>query len=189
MIPTQLRVILATCDLAQADFARLIGVSPRAVSLWLSGAREMPGPAEAYLRLFQLLPKNLLRTELARLNARGTGMRDGMFGITYQGQAGAGTGILIFDSGRVYGTDEEGARYDGSYLFDEDTGHADVTVKLTFPPQVPSVFGITNQYEWSIDVRGQFDPKENSSHLQVTTSLNTPLQAQIKFLRALPDAA
>ena len=60
-------------------------------------------------------------------------MRDGMYRITFQGQQSAGMGMLVFESGRVYGTDTEGVRYDGEYLFDERTGFADVKIKVTFP--------------------------------------------------------
>src|SRR5580698_4156845 len=108
---TQLRTVLAEVGLDQADFARLLGVTPRAVNLWATGNRAIPGPTEAYLRLFQLLPTNLRQIEFARLKKRGTGMRDGMFGIAFKGQHGEGVGLLVFDQGRAYGTDSEGARY------------------------------------------------------------------------------
>ena len=116
-------------------------------------------------------------------------MRDGMFGITFQGQQGAGMGVLIFDNGRVYGTDTEGVRYDGEYLFDETTGLVSVKVKITFPPNVKAVFGISNPYEWAFDVTTSFNPKQNSGPLAVKTSLGKPINAQYVFLRSLPEAA
>ena len=79
-------------------------------------------------------------------------MRDGMYGIKFQSRQGAGMGLLILDNGRVYGTDTEGVRYDGEYLFDENTGFADVKAKVTFPPNVKAVFGVSNPYEWSFDI-------------------------------------
>lgn len=181
--------LLAKMELAQSDFARLVGVTPRAVNLWATNGRAIPGPAEAYLRLFQLLPTNLRQIELARLKERGISMRDGMFGITFQGQVSAGLGVLVFDAGRVYGTDSEGARYDGEYVFHEDASRADVVVKVTFPPNVATVFGISNPYEWAIDVSTSFNPKQNAGPLDVKTSLGRPIAAQFKYLRALPDAA
>ena len=116
-------------------------------------------------------------------------MRDGMFGISFQGQQGAGMGVLVFDNGRVYGTDTEGVRYDGEYIFNEGTGLADVKVKITFPPNVKAVFGISNPYEWAFDVTTTFNPKQNSGPLAVKTSLGQPINAQYQFLRNLPDAA
>jgi hypothetical protein len=59
-------------------------------------------------------------------------------------------GVLIFDAGQ----------YDGEYVFHENTGVADIIVKVTFPPSVVSVFGISNPYEWAIDVSSSFNPKQ-----------------------------
>lgn len=185
----ELSQTLTQCAIRQADFARLISVTSRAVSLWLSGEREIPGPAEAYLRLFQSLPENLRRIELARLKEGGTKMRDGMFGITFQGHFGAGMGILVFDSGKVYGTDREGARYDGSYIYREEAERVDVILKVTFPPNGNTVLGITNPYEWAIDITAAFNPKRNSGSIEVQTSLHETLTAQYKYLRPLPEAA
>ena len=116
-------------------------------------------------------------------------MRDGMYGISFQGQQGVGMGVLIFYSGRVYGTDTQGVRYDGEYLYNETTGMADVKVKVTFPPNVRAVFGIANPYEWAFDVTTSFNPKQNSGPLSVKTSVGQPINAQFVFLRTLPEAA
>jgi hypothetical protein len=189
MIGNELRSILAELGVTQADFARLIAVTPRAVALWTNGERPVPGPVEGYLRLLRLLPQNLRQVELSRLLRKGSAMRDGMFGVTFQGRQGAGMGLLIFDNGRVYGTDTQGVRYDGEYIFNETTGLADVKVKITFPPNVKAVFGISNPYEWAFDVTTTFDPRSNSGALAVQTSLGQPVNAQYVFLRSLPEAA
>lgn len=185
----ELRAFLAELELSQADFARLVGVTPRAVTLWMSGERSVPGPAAAYIRAFRLLPPNLRQAELSQLKEPGTGMRDGMFGISFQGQHGAGMGVLVFDTGKIYGADAEGARYDGEYVFNEITSKADVRLKVTFPPNVVAVFGISNPYEWAIYVTTSFDPKVDSGQLDVKPSIGQPLTAQYFYLRALPDAA
>jgi len=112
-----------------------------------------------------------------------------MFGITFQGQHGTGMGVLIFDSGKVYGADEAGVRYDGGYTFDEDRSLAAVTIKVTFPPNVRAVQGISNPYEWSIDVAATFNPRQDSGPLALKTSLGKPLSARFVFLRSLPEAA
>ena len=80
MTSDELKLVLQEIDVSQANFARLVGVTSRAVSLWSNDARAIPGPAEAYLRLFRLLPTNLRQIELSRLNERGMGMRDGSLG-------------------------------------------------------------------------------------------------------------
>ena len=184
-----LRTSLADLGISQVDFARLVGVTTRAVAMWMSDERPVPGPVEGYLRLLQLLPPNLRQTEFNRLKQKGTQMRDGMYGISFQGQQGVGMGVLIFDSGRVYGTDTQGVRYDGEYLYNETTGMADVKVKVTFPPNVRAVFGIANPYEWAFDVTTSFNPKQNSGPLSVKTSVGQPINAQFVFLRTLPEAA
>src|SRR6266478_4313578 len=188
MTGDDLRTILTELGITQADFARLIGVTPRAVTLWMAEERSIPGPAEAYVRLLRLLPPNLRQVELNRLKQKGTAMRDGMFGITFQGQQGAGMGLLVFDNGRVYGTDTQGVRYDGGYIFNELTDLTNVTVKITFPPNVKSVIGISNPYEWSFEGTTAFNPKLNSGNLVVQTSIGHPVNAQYVFLRSLPDA-
>jgi hypothetical protein len=189
MNSNNLKAILMELGITQADFARLIGVTSRAVALWMADERAIPGPVEAYVRLLQLLPPNLRQVELNRLKQKGTGMRDGMFGITFQGQQGIGMGVLIFDNGRVYGTDTQGVRYDGEYLFNESSGLADVKIKVTFPPNVQAVFGISNPYEWAFDVTTIFNPNQNSGALSVKTSIGKPINAKYIFLRSLPEAA
>lgn len=189
MTGNELKRALAEISLSQADFARLVGVTSRAVALWMSEERSIPGPAEGYLRLFQVLPANLRQIELGRLKERGTPMRDGMYGITFQGRQSAGMGMLVFDAGRVYGTDTQGVKYDGEYIFNESTSRAEVKIKVTFPPNVVSVFGVSNPYEWAFDVTTSLDPKLNSGPLDVRTSIGQPLSAQYIYLRALPDAA
>jgi T3SS negative regulator,GrlR len=189
MTSNDMKTILRELDLTQTDFARLIGVTSRAVALWLAEERAIPGPVEAYVRLLRLLPLHLRQVEFSRLKQKGTGMRDGMFGITFQGHQGTGMGVLIFDQGRVYGTDTDGVRFDGAYIFHESSGLADVKVKITFPPHVKSVFGISNPYEWAFDVTTTFNPRQNAGTLEVHTSIGQSLEAQYVFLRSLPEAA
>src|SRR5579864_8328646 len=108
MRSNELKAILSDLEISQADLARLLGVTSRAVALWTAGERAIPGSADAYVRLLQRLPQNLRQVELNRLKEKGTGMRDGMFGVSFQGQDGAGMGLLVFEGGRIYGTDTEG---------------------------------------------------------------------------------
>jgi len=186
----ELKVAVKDLGLTPQDFARLAGVTPRAVSLWISGERAIPGPLEAYVRSLKLLPLNLRQVEFNRLKSEGSMMRDGMYGITFQSPAsggGAGLGVLVFDNGRVYGSDSEGVKYDGEYLYKEATGLADVKLKVTFPPNVRSVFGVQNPYEWAFDVTATIDPRRDSGNVQVRTSIGQAITAQFRFLRSLPE--
>jgi len=58
------RIALNSLGLSSPDFARLVGVTPRAVSLWLASQREVPGPVRAYARLLLSLPPPLRRAEI-----------------------------------------------------------------------------------------------------------------------------
>jgi hypothetical protein len=57
-------------------------------------------------------------------------------------------------------------------------------VKVTFLPNVRTVQGISNPYEWSIDVTTALDPRKNSAPLKLTTSIGMPLSARYVFLRS-----
>jgi len=188
MTQDELREALASLNIKQADFAQLVGVTPRAVTLWLSGERAIHGAVEAYLRLFLSLPVGQRQVELARLNERKTAMREGMYAIEFAGSADRGVGALIFEQGRVYGADEAGVRYDGTYVFDEGRNVAEVQVKVTYPPNVEAVFGVTNPYEWSIDVMASFNPRLNSGPVNVRTSIGQQVKANYRYLRPLPEA-
>jgi hypothetical protein len=183
----QLKSRLTDLRLSQADVARLLGVTSRAVALWVGNDRPIPGPVVAYLRVLSLLPSNLLQLELSQL--KGGFMRDGMYRVRFQSPSDSGDGVLVFDSGRVWGTDIGNARYDGEYLVNDHTGKADVRLKVTFPANGMSVFGIKNPYEWSIDVTTILDPQHTRGQLTVQTSLQQALTAQYEFMRPLPDAA
>jgi DNA-binding transcriptional regulator YiaG len=52
----ELRLALQEMEVSQAEFARLVDVSPSAISLWLGAERGIPGPTEAYVRLLRPLP-------------------------------------------------------------------------------------------------------------------------------------
>jgi transcriptional regulator with XRE-family HTH domain len=189
MLSSNLRLILGELGLAQTELARLIGVTPRAVSLWLKGDREIPGPVEAYLNLLAKLPIGIRQTELARIAGRSTPMREGMYGIEFNFQDRIGHGTLVFEGGRIYGADVGAARYDGDYAFNEGSGMVDVNLKVTFPPNGMSVFGIAHPYEWAIEVRTVIDPSKDAAPIKVTTNLGRGVDAQYHFLRDLPDAA
>ena len=56
MTAAELRAAVGKLDLSQAQLARLLDVTPRAINTWLSGTRPVPGPVAAYLRLFASTP-------------------------------------------------------------------------------------------------------------------------------------
>lgn len=183
-----LKQALTDLSLRQATLARLLGVTPRAVTLWLAGERSVPTPVASYLRLFKLLPPSLRQAELANAAGEGRRMREGMYGITFQSSEGEGVAVLVFENGRIYGADSRSVTYDGSYTFDPVAGLVDAVIKITFPPDVMSVFGVSNPYEWSFDVNTKFDPEPGSGNMEVKSSLGDEIDAQFIYLRKLPTA-
>lgn len=188
MTGSELRDTLAKLELSQSHFARLIDVTPRAVTLWLVGERSIPGPVEAYGRLLASVPLSVRQVELARLKERRTEMRDGMYGVGYASGADAGFGFIILDTGRAYGADPLGGKYDGDYIYNEKTGMAELHLKLTFPPNVKAVFGICNPYEWSVNVTAEIDPRFEKGNTRILTSFGKHIDAHYSYLRGLPEA-
>jgi transcriptional regulator with XRE-family HTH domain len=187
MLSDDLRAILGGIGITQAEFARLVGVTPRAVSLWMVGDRAIPGPVEAYARLLQTLTPAQRQVEIAKLTKRSTGMRDGMYGIEFSSTISRGLGVLILDNGRVYGADEAGVKYDGDYVFDEAKKLAELRLKVTYPPNVRAVFGVSHPYEWSIDLTTNFNPHADIGQVSLATPLGPRINANYRFLRALPE--
>lgn len=56
--------------LGSAEVARLLGVSVRAVAMWRSADRAVPGPVRAYFDLLGALPKRYVALELHKLRKR-----------------------------------------------------------------------------------------------------------------------
>lgn len=59
MTHNELREQLARHGLRQRDLADLLGVTPRAVSLWCCGQRAVPGPVVAWFALLELYKRSL----------------------------------------------------------------------------------------------------------------------------------
>jgi hypothetical protein len=94
-----------------------------------------------------------------------------MYGLEFRSKQGAGLGTLILENGRAYGADMFGVKFDGDYVYHEKSGLAQLRLKLTFPPNVEAVFGISNPYEWSVDVTTNLDPRKPVGRLQIATPL------------------
>jgi hypothetical protein len=188
MMSSDLKSVLDGLGLSQADFARLVGVTPRAVTLWMVGERAVPGPVEAYAHLLRALTPAQRQVELARLKQRRTAMRDGFYGVEYSSTHGQGTCVLVFDNGRAFGADLWGGKYDGEYLFDEGTKLAELHIKVTFPPNGMSVLGVSHPYEWAIDLTTHLNPLADEGQLTIQTPVGRNIKARYKFLRTLPES-
>ena len=59
-------------------------------------------------------------------------MKEGMYSITFRGQQGHGWGVLVFDSGKIWGADQARGMYDGDYEYNEQTQSIDATIQVKF---------------------------------------------------------
>ncbi len=141
-----LKRILERLGLKQTEFARLLDVSPRAVSLWATGAVALPGPVQAYLRLLQSVSPSLRTAEFARLSAPDL-LDDGLYSLSYGRSADgrgnrAGDALAVLRSGRIVGSDRWGGKFEGTYRFDTARKTNHVHVRLHVPPEGELVTGL-----------------------------------------------
>lgn len=189
MDKNQLRQVISDNELTQAEFSQLLGVTARTVTSWLSGERAVPNTVISYLRLFNILTPNLRQIELSILSERKLKMREGMYGISFQSSSSAGMGALVFENGKIYGADSSAVKFDGTYIYDAETKIVTAKLKVTYPPNVETIFGISNPYEWAIDVDAFFNPNADQGKIIVQTSIGDEVEASFKFLRAMPAEA
>jgi transcriptional regulator with XRE-family HTH domain len=141
MMSEELREALNDLDLSQVELALLLGVTSRAVALWLSDERSVPGPVGAYLRLLKSLPKSLQVQERARLKYKETDMFDGMYQLQLKGNAGATVVMLVIRKNQVFGSDGA-VNLDGTCEPSATKpGEAVLHLKITVPPNVALIMG------------------------------------------------
>lgn len=181
----QLIEALSALGLGKQGFARLLGVTVRAVNMWCAGDREIPGPGIAYLRLLQSLPRAMQAAEFAKLENNPMSY-DGLYYVDYAGQSGTGNVTLVFMDGIVFGHDG-GVQYDGTYAPSPNApGHMDLRLKLVVPPGVALVQGKPAQpaeYNFEINVRV---PARGQVPLRTETPYG-PIAFRISYLRPLPE--
>jgi hypothetical protein len=188
MSPSELRSAIASLAIAQSDLARLVDVTPRAISLWLSGERAVPGPMAAYLRLLLSLPQGQREAELARLGIGTPMLAEGFYKFCYWVDTGSrGEAMLVFEGGRIYGTDAGKSQYDGTYQANHETGKIDVRVRVELKAGEKSVAGPAQPFDWILEARGSLPPKAALGEVLFETNLGVPIMTSYELMRALPD--
>lgn len=133
-----LKRILCRLGLKQTEFARLLDVSPRTVSLWATGEVTLPGPVKAYLRMLQAAGPEVRASELGRLSAPRAAFEDGLYSLSYglaqPPAARSENALAMLRSGRIIGSDAGGGKFEGTYRFDSvrQTNHFHVWLRV--PP-------------------------------------------------------
>lgn len=126
-------------------------------------------------------------------------MRDGFYGIEIIQELNFGFGVLVFDNGRITGVDVGGACFDGSYTCQDASSLVDVTLTITIPANVESIFGTKLDRAWAFEVLARIDPGEQSGEIILRTPAGACLTARYRYMRPLtvsglgsspgPDAA
>jgi hypothetical protein len=142
-----LRGVLDALRLRQAEFARLLDVSTRTVSLWMAGSVALPGPVLAYLRLLKAAPDDMRDAEFARVRSQGRQLSEGVYNLQYgpSAQSGKSTGhaLAVLSCGRIAGADHWGGHFTGSYQFDAESQTSDVRLKVHVPPDGELITGFS----------------------------------------------
>ena len=145
MVAAELRSLLKPMQLGQNQLAALLGVTTRAVGMWVNGEREVPGPVAAYVNLLRSLPRSLFEKELNRLENEPE-LLDGMYLVEFAGADEFGVAMLVMKDGTVFGSDNGGVLYDGTYERTGVPGEVLMTLTLTVPAGVALVQGIDNKH-------------------------------------------
>jgi len=201
MTAAELRTTLESLDLRQHQAARLLGVTIRAVGMWINEEREIPGPVAAYFNLLMSLAAALRVKEFARIQENAE-VFDGMYLMELGSGPSAGIapvetglGVLVFQDGRIFGSDSH-VSYDGDYVPTGKRGEVTMRVRVSVPPgvNVPLVQGVMSGHDgFSFDVGPQNVALGSPSGAVVTvmTPMGAPdrraVTVRLTKLRNLPD--
>ncbi|MBA4130017.1 MAG: hypothetical protein C0519_01185 [Hyphomicrobium sp.] len=187
-----LKRVLDRLGLKQTDFARLLDVSPRTVSLWATGEVTLPGPVKAYLRMLQFADESRRTLEFARLVAKSPAVHDGLYSLRY-GPPGVplnpgekGDGIALLKAGRIVGSDAGGGKFEGSYRFDSARQTYHFRVWLRVPPEGQLMTGLeTGQAGALVEVVADLD-RPDPFATTVAHVEGRPLNLTLTYLGPLP---
>lgn len=195
MLNLSLKDLLERLGLKQSEFARLIEMSPRTVSLWATGESPLPGPVAAYLRVLQLLPTETRAEEFRRVQGRSKMIDEGLYNVEYRSPeqfglgptAASGSALAVLRNGKILGSDRWGAVFMGSYEFDPVSETNAVHLRLHIPPEGELITGFAAGPEGAIiEVAGQFERAAPVSRT-VADIAGQPLEVTMTYLGALPN--
>ncbi|MEO1543723.1 MAG: hypothetical protein AAFR75_06870 [Pseudomonadota bacterium] len=191
MSDVNLKRTLKAFGLKQSEFAQLVDVSLRTVSLWASGERPLPGPVQGYLRLLALLPSETRAREFQRLEGRNNMLDDGVYALDYRGESGGeaaiGDALAVLRNGRILGSDRWGGTFTGSYDFDAAEKSNTLHVRLAVPPGGLLVNGFSAGPDGAtVEIVGQFDRAAPVSKTSVVIG-GKPIDLQLTYIGPLPN--
>lgn len=112
-------------------------------------------------------------------------MVNGIYQITFRGEADWGMGLIVLNSNIITGADVGGALYDGGYQIDRDT--ITIDINLIVPPGVMLVQGTLPQpVQYTVPIRQSFPVSALTSGQPLRMELPPgPVNVIFKKLRAL----
>lgn len=184
-----LRGKITVWGLSQVEFARWLQVSTGAVTQWLAETRSIPGPVNAFIKLFESLPPSLQEREFSQFKKGNTEM-EGMYTVEFAGSGGNGSASLIFKDGLVYGFDGGRASYDGRCRPSEKPGMTIIEVSVKMPAGIPSVIrGLIHPFDWSVSAKAEIPNNAEKVTINVNTNMEEIIEATFTRMRDLPMAA
>ncbi|ULJ73324.1 helix-turn-helix transcriptional regulator [Rhizobium gallicum] len=186
MNKNELKNVMSALGLSPTSLAKLLDVTPRAISMWLTGERSIPGPAEAYLNLFSTLLPSQQELEIQKSEKEKLAMKDGLYQLEFSAHNGVGIGVLIFENGRIYGSDVGNGKWDGTYTMNPVTKQAELDIRVEMPAGEESVLGPAQRFSWNVDVKATMDPTKDVGVIIAQTNLGQA-QAKYKYMRSLPE--
>jgi len=118
-------------------------------------------------------------------------MLEGMYRLDFSGHAGRGVAALVLKDGTVFGADEAGVNYDGTYEPTGTPGEVSVSLVLTVPPGVTLVQGVIADHRgFSFQVGPQRINLLKPAEVTIATPVGGPrgvVRARMSKLRNLPN--
>lgn len=189
MSELRLKTALQRLGMKQVELARLLGVSPRTVSLWATGRAPVPGTVEAYLRVLHMAGPAVVAAELSRLGEEDNALADGVYSLAFSRCDGeiSGRGVAVLREGRIAGSDRGGGVFTGSYVFDPRTSRNAVKLQITAPPSGVFVNGVAaGPGGAAFDVSALLDRPQPVSTV-IVEAAGRPIEIELSYLGPLPN--
>ncbi len=186
-----LKCVLDRLGLKQTEFAKLLGVSSRTVSLWATGDVALPGPVKAYLRMLQSSDAARRASEYGRLLTPSPHLDEGLYSLRYEPANSDGTlaesAVALLKAGRIVGTDAGGGKFEGRYQFDSARQTYHVRVWLRVPPAGELITGFAPGLSGGlVEVVAEFD-RPDAFTTVVAHVEGRPLGLTLAYLGPLPS--
>ncbi len=191
MSDTGLKPALDKLGLKQGELAALMGVAPRTVSQWATGAQPLPEPVAGYLRLFGAARPSVRRRELDRLPSRSKKLDEGIYRIAYHGKANGEPdndhALAVLRNGKIMGSDRHGGVFTGTYEFDAAREINVVHLRVEVPPFGTLVNGFSAEaHGAAFNITCKFERPAPIAKTSIHI-VGRPIDVALSYLGPLPN--